>query len=90
MCERDFGDVRELLGADYQLDYMITCYYHPIQQKLILFGGSNEGDIHLIDINPSQFQHITSLRSGHVDVVRTILWNNSVSSFKILFFVNNN
>ncbi|KAJ2483456.1 hypothetical protein EV174_002945 [Coemansia sp. RSA 2320] len=71
----DFGDVRDLAESGVPIDYIIECRYDPQSERLYMAGGTNEGDIHLLHVGASSFEHIQALKGGHSSIVRGLNWD---------------
>jgi len=59
----DFPDIRDQLSVaakrarpSITIDYLVTCLYHPIAERLFLVAGTSNGDLALCHVNKNDVQ----------------------------------
>ncbi|KAL6074469.1 WD repeat-containing protein 89 [Balamuthia mandrillaris] len=64
-------DAREALSVDYYID----CYYHAPTEKLLLFSGTNAGQVSIIEVTSTGMVPLQRLSGGHTSIVRCFDWD---------------
>ncbi|XP_054652641.1 WD repeat-containing protein 89 [Dunckerocampus dactyliophorus] len=72
-------DARSLVltAPGYSLDYLVGGVWLEDAHKLLVVGGSNAGDVHLMECDGEGLRLLRSLRGGHASIVRCFLWDAS-------------
>ncbi|XP_072169715.1 WD repeat-containing protein 89-like [Diadema setosum] len=76
-----FGAIRESLKEDCcQVDYLVDCFYHSSLKSLIVLGGTNSGDTHLLTVGRDRLHFVHPLKGIHKGVVRCLHWDNQTET----------
>lgn len=57
------------------VDYLVGGWWLEEAQKLLVVGGRNSGELHLMECNERGLRLLRSLEGGHVSTVRCFLWD---------------
>lgn len=57
------------------VDYLVGGRWLEKAQKLLVVGGSNSGDLHLMECDDRGLRLLRSLEGGHSSTVRSFLWD---------------
>ncbi|XP_066464284.1 WD repeat-containing protein 89 [Eleutherodactylus coqui] len=66
-------DMRENVSGC-SIDYLISGFYQKRRNSLLLLGGSQGGDISLLNCGLDKVTHLKTLTGGHSDIVRSAYW----------------
>ncbi|XP_041827880.1 WD repeat-containing protein 89 [Melanotaenia boesemani] len=71
------SDARSLtpLAGGRSLDYLVGGQWLEEAQKLVVVGGTNSGDLHLMECDNRGLGLLRSLEGGHAATVRCFLWD---------------
>ncbi|KAM9842563.1 WD repeat-containing protein 89 [Aulostomus maculatus] len=76
------NDARSLVplveGAS--LDYLVGGRWLEEAQKLLVVGGTNSGELHLMECNSGGLHLLKSLQGGHATMVRCFTWDAAVGA----------
>ncbi|XP_038585786.1 WD repeat-containing protein 89-like [Micropterus salmoides] len=64
-----------LLGDGGGVDYLVGGRWLEEAQKLLVVGGKNSGDLHLMECDGGGLRLLRSLVGGHASTVRCFLWD---------------
>uniref|UniRef100_UPI0037E902FD WD repeat-containing protein 89 n=1 Tax=Semicossyphus pulcher TaxID=241346 RepID=UPI0037E902FD len=64
-----------LLSEGGGVDYLVGGMWLEESQKLLVVGGMNSGDLHLMECNDGGLHLLRSLKGGHASTVRCFLWD---------------
>lgn len=56
--------------AQTPVNYLIRCHYFDHLNKIVIVGGSFDGNVIIFSLESDGFKHITTLTGGHQSVVR--------------------
>lgn len=62
------------------VDYLVGGRWVEEAQKLLVVGGMNNGDLHLMECNGDGLRLIRTLEGGHASTVRCFLWDAEAES----------
>ncbi|XP_056152401.1 WD repeat-containing protein 89 [Lampris incognitus] len=70
-------DARSLtpLAGGGSVDYLVGGSWLEEAQKLLLVGGMNSGELHLMECDEKGLHLLSSLQGGHTSMVRCFLWD---------------
>lgn len=57
------------------VDYLVGGRWLEEAQKLLVMGGSNSGELHMMECNDGGLRLLHSLEGGHASTVRCFLWD---------------
>ncbi|XP_044127804.1 WD repeat-containing protein 89 [Bufo gargarizans] len=66
-------DMREHVSGCH-IDYLIAGFYNRGRDALLLLGGTQDGDISLLNCNFEKVTHLKTLTGGHSTIVRSVYW----------------
>lgn len=64
-----------LLADGRGVDYLVGGWWLEDTQKLLVVGGKNNGDLHLMECDARGLHLLRSLEGGHASTVRCFLWD---------------
>lgn len=70
----DGRDLPQLAGGG-AVDYLVGAQWLEEAQKLLVVGGANDGDVHLMECSGGGLHLLKTLERGHASIVRCFLWD---------------
>ncbi|XP_010782268.1 WD repeat-containing protein 89 [Notothenia coriiceps] len=64
-----------LLADGGGVDYLVGCRWLQEAQRLLVVGGKNSGDLHLMECDHAGLRLLRTLEGGHSSTVRCFLWD---------------
>ncbi|XP_034531737.1 WD repeat-containing protein 89 [Notolabrus celidotus] len=64
-----------LLADEGGVDYLVGGRWLEDAQKLLVVGGKNNGDLHLMECDDGGLRLLRSLKGGHASTVRCFIWD---------------
>ncbi|KAI9528720.1 hypothetical protein NQZ68_017318 [Dissostichus eleginoides] len=64
-----------LLADGGGVDYLVGCRWLQEVQRLLVVGGKNSGDLHLMECDHAGLRLLRTLEGGHSSTVRCFLWD---------------
>ncbi|KAL3049463.1 hypothetical protein OYC64_008840 [Pagothenia borchgrevinki] len=64
-----------LLADGEGVDYLVGCRWLQEAQRLLVVGGKNSGDLHLMECDHAGLRLLRTLEGGHSSTVRCFLWD---------------
>ncbi|KAM9354564.1 WD repeat-containing protein 89 [Pholidichthys leucotaenia] len=62
------------------VDYLVGGRWLEEAKKLLVVGGMNSGDLHMMECNAKGLRLLTSLEGGHSSTVRCFLWDSAANA----------